>query len=324
MTDRLAERYPPASAFPQRGSGLLALAVSAEEPWLVLWFRAEQVEHVNWAGNPHKAHPANPGEALTPRRSFDAWQEAVHGRARRWTAPEVEAAVRLGGALLEVRQTRQVHDLNRRLTDMLRDKDVLLEQKEFLIGEVNHRVQNSLQLVSSFLAMQARTSGSAPLQAALEEARRRLNAVGLVHRRLYRGDQVHMINAARYVEELCADAVSSMGQEWEQCLSLDLAPVTVSTDRAITLGLILTELVINVNKHAYPDGAGPIEIRLSEERGNFQLVVADRGCGRNSAHSGFGTRMMNALVAQLGGALSHADNRPGLRATLSAPVEAPK
>ena len=231
--------------------------------------------------------------------------------------------MRLRTTLLDARQTRHVHELNLQLTETLRDKDLLLEQKEFLMGEVNHRVQNSLQLVSSFLALQARKSDSAELHNALEEARRRLTAVGLVHRHLYRGDQVQMIDAARYIEELCAEAAVSMGRDWNDALSLDLAPLTVSANRAVTLGLVLTELIINVNKHAYAGEAGPIEIQLMGEQGSLRLVVADRGTGRPASGSGFGTKMMNALVIQLGGRLVYEDNHPGMRAVLTAPIESP-
>jgi len=323
-TDQLGKLYRPAQEYPELGSGLLALTVSVEEPWLLLWFRVDQAEVVNWAGNPHKTKGLDLTAELTPRASFDLWQETVLGRARRWTLPEIEAATRLRSALLDVRQTRQVHELNRRLTEILRDKDLLLEQQEFLIGEVNHRVKNSLQLVSSFLLLQARKSDSPEVHAALAEAQRRLTAVGLVHRRLFRGDQIQTINAARYIEELCADGIASMGQEWEKFLSLDLAPVTVSADQAITLGLILTELLININKHAYGGGAGPIEIRLIEERTNLKLIVADRGGGKVSSRTGFGTRVINALVTQLGGELIYEVNHPGVRAVLTAPIEIPK
>jgi chemotaxis family two-component system sensor kinase Cph1 len=182
-------------------------------------------------------------------------------------------------------------------------------------------VQNSLQLVSSFLSMQARVSDSPELQKSLEEARRRLSAVALVHHRLYRGDQVQLIDIARYIEELCADTLSSMGQEWAPHLSLDLAPVTVSTDQAIPMGLVLTELIININKFAYAGKVGPIEISLSEEANKFQLIVADRGSGKTSSRKGFGTRMMGALVSQLGGSIAYEDNQPGLRTVLTAPIE---
>jgi two-component system, chemotaxis family, sensor kinase Cph1 len=109
-----------------------------------------------------------------------------------------------------------MRELNRQLTKIVQDKDLLLQQNEFLIGEVNHRVQNSLQLVSSYLALQARTSTNPELLVALEEARRRISAVSLVHRRLYRGDQLALVDAARYIEELCADTFAFMGQDWAQ------------------------------------------------------------------------------------------------------------
>lgn len=330
-SDQLSELYPPAARFQPFGSGLLAVTLSADEPWMLLWFRAEKVETVNWAGNPHKApHKAigpnsqeAPMETLTPRASFDAWRETVRGHASRWTLPEVDAATRLRATLLDVQQNRCVRELNRQLTKILQDKDVLIQQKEFLVG-INHRIQNSLQLGSSFLALQARSSGNTELHSALEEARRRLSAVALVHRRLHRGDQIEVVDAGRYIEELCADTFSFMGQDWARHLSLNLAPVMISTDRAVTLGLMLTELMINSNKHAYGGGSGPIEIELIEDRTHLHLIVADKGDGKVSARRGFGSRVMEGLLVRLGGELAMSDNHPGLRTTITMPVEAPR
>jgi chemotaxis family two-component system sensor kinase Cph1 len=323
-TDHLSDLYPPALDFTKTGSGLLAVALSADEPWFLLWFRAEQIETVNWAGNPHKPGGLDePGASLTPRTSFDLWQESVHGRARRWALPEIDAALRLRVALLEVQQNRRMRELNRQLTKIVQDKDLLLQQNEFLIGEVNHRVQNSLQLVSGYLALQARTSTNPELLAALEEARRRISAVSLVHRRLYRGDQLALVDAARYIEELCADTFAFMGQDWAQHLSLNLSPVMVSTDRAVTLGLLLTELLINANKYAYDGLAGPIKIELIEDRTLLHLIVADKGSGKVTSSKGFGTRIMEGLVAQLGGKLTYADNLPGLRTVVIIPIQSP-
>jgi two-component system, chemotaxis family, sensor kinase Cph1 len=323
-TDHLSDLCPPASDFTKTGSGLLAVALSADEPWFLLWFRAEQIETVNWAGNPHKPGGLDePGASLTPRTSFDLWQESVHGRARRWALPEIDAALRLRVALLEVQQNRRMRELNRQLTKIVQDKDLLLQQNEFLIGEVNHRVQNSLQLVSGYLALQARTSTNPELLAALEEARRRISAVSLVHRRLYRGDQLALVDAARYIEELCADTFAFMGQDWAQHLSLNLSPVMVSTDRAVTLGLLLTELLINANKYAYDGLAGPIKIELIEDRTLLHLIVADKGSGKVTSSKGFGTRIMEGLVAQLGGKLTYADNLPGLRTVVIIPIQNP-
>jgi two-component system, chemotaxis family, sensor kinase Cph1 len=147
--------------------------------------------------------------------------------------------------------------------------------------------------------------------------------VALVHRRLYRSDQVEAIDLSRYVEELVADLVQSLGDGWAERVALDLAPVLLPTDRAISIGLVLTELMINATKYAYGGGPGPLAVTIVEERAQLRLIVADSGVGAPPvARSGFGSRMMEALVKQIGGHLTREDNRPGLRVTLSAPLSA--
>ncbi|WP_158742710.1 sensor histidine kinase [Acidisphaera sp. L21] len=219
-----------------------------------------------------------------------------------------------------MRQVQRINDLNRRLTDLLRDKDSLLQQKEFRITEVNQRVQNSLQLVSSFLSVQARQSEDGDLQAALGEARRRLTAVALVHRRLYLGNQVEFLDAARYIEELCAETFSFMGEEWKRNLLLTLTPMQISTDRAVPLGFVLNELLINADKYAYAGSAGPIEVSLTQGRTHFILVVADKGGGKVGPKPGFGSRIMTGFVGQSAGAMTYGDSRPGLRVEVSVPI----
>jgi light-regulated signal transduction histidine kinase (bacteriophytochrome) len=325
VTDRLGADYPEAEAYAAQASGLVGLVVSADEPFVLLWFRAEAVEVVNWAGNPHKAVNLGPGEVLTPRASFEAWRETVHGRSRRWTLAEVDATLRLRESLLEARSHRRVSELNARLTEALGEKDGLIEQKGLLLKEVNHRIQNSLQLVSSFLALQSRALGDPMLHEAFEEARRRLQAVALVHRRLYRADQIETVDLGRYLEELIADMNDSMAREWAGLISVDAAPVLVPTDRAVTIGLVVTELVINANKYAYGGAPGPIQVSLEEHRADLRIIVADQGQGpgKQAPGSGFGSRMMTAMVRQLQGELTLGDNRPGLRAILTCPVSAP-
>ena len=319
-TNRLIASYPAADKFQGVAAGVLTVLLSVEEHWLLIWFRAEEVEVVKWAGNPHKAVELKPGETLSPRSSFEAWQETVHGRSRRWTPAEIEAAGRIRRDLIEIRQGRRLKELNRQLTDTVAEKDLLLEQKKFLIGEVNHRVQNSLQLVSSFLSFQARESGDGAFTVAVEEARRRIMAVSLLHRSLYRGDEIGVSDAARYLEDLCTNLIGSMGDGWKSHFSLNLAPVMLPIDRVIPLGLVVTELVININKYAYGGAPGPVEIRLSEAQGKVRLIVADNGVGKANNRSGFGGRMMSVLVTQLSGNLEFEDNGPGLRAILTAPV----
>lgn len=102
----------------------------------------------------------------------------------------------------------------------------------------------------------------------------------------------------------------------------DLEPVLLPNDRAISMGLVLTELVINANKYAYAGAPGPLQVALTESGNAFRLTVADKGKGRAAAKAGFGSRMLDALVHQLGGTLEFSDNQPGTRAVLSAPIGA--
>ena len=321
-TQALASHHQLAPAEQSLAGGILSMTLSATEPWVVVWFRAEEVEVVNWAGNPHEKMTEGPNGTLNPRASFEAWTETVRGKSRRWTLPEIEAAGRLSVAVTNVWQTRRIRDLNRQLMSTIEQKEMLIEQKEYLLGEINHRVQNSLQLVSSFLSLQARESEDQGLHDAIEEARRRIAAVSLVHRRLYSSEQLETVDAARYVDELLDDLVASIGAEWDNQLVRDLQPVMVPNDRAVGLGLVLTELVINANKYAYGGAAGPLRVTLSEDRNRFRLTVADEGVGRSSSRKGFGSKLLAGLVAQLGGSLDYEDGAPGTRVVLSAPVEA--
>ncbi|MBE7217934.1 MAG: GAF domain-containing protein [Caulobacteraceae bacterium] len=322
-TDRLGERFAPAADFRDLASGLLAFTVPTEVPTVMMWFRAEALQVVKWAGDPHKAVKVAPGERLTPRTSFEAWSQEVRGRARPWTPVEVEAANRFQRTVYEARQTQRIHDLNRDLTAASAEKDALLAQKDYLLKEVNHRVQNSLQLVSAFLSMQARAENDPALTRSLSEAQRRLSAVALVHRRLYSDRTVETVDLARYLEELVTDMRATMGAEWADRLTLDLAPILIPADSAVNVGLILTELVINAQKYAYGGEPGPIAISLEQHRNRFRLIVADQGRGRQGARQGFGTRMLTAMVERLGGSLEEADNKPGLRVFVTAPIQKP-
>jgi light-regulated signal transduction histidine kinase (bacteriophytochrome) len=319
-THNLSDALPEAAQFASRASGILALPVPEEQATLI-WFRVEQVEEVDWAGNPHKGVGHDPHAQLTPRTSFESWSETVRGRSRRWTLEQVEASHRLRRVMRDAGAARERLRLYHELERALAEKDAALAQKDVLMKEVDHRVQNSLQLVSAFLSLQARDAGPGPVADQLIEARSRLSAVALVHRRLYRDDQIETIDLARYLDELIGDLKASLGDEWAAQMTVDLTPMLIPTDRAVNIGLITAELVINATKYAYPGRQGPIDIVLEQHRNRLRLIVADHGGGVAGDRSGFGSRMMSAVMARLGGELEQVDNGPGLRAILTAPIE---
>jgi light-regulated signal transduction histidine kinase (bacteriophytochrome) len=314
-TDQASVDIPDAVSFRVLASGLMGMVVERSPLLAVLWTRAEQVETVRWAGEPVKATTAD--GVLTPRASFDAWTQTVRGRSRPWTAVETGAALRLRDDLIDLRRARRTAELNGHLRATLQDKDDLLRQKDFLLREVNHRVQNSLALAASFLTIQMKSIDDPVARGPLEEASRRLTAVGLVHRRLYRGDQLETVALDRYLTELAEEMVGTLDEDWGRCLRVDAAPVTVPTDKAVIIGLVVTELFINAVKYAYHGKPGPLDIGLVEDGDRLRLTVADQGGGKQGPRVGFGSKMMDALVRQMGGVLTYHDNAPGVRAELS-------
>ena len=319
-TAELGKHFPSSASLHQLASGILAITVPADTLILLAWFRPEEVQIVNWAGNPHKDSALGPDEILTPRASFENWTEEVRGRSRRWTLNEIEAARRLSQAVLEVVQQRRIGALNRTLADALKQKENLLVQKDFLMREIDHRVQNSLQMVSSFLGMQARMIDDQTTVNHINEARSRLAAVALVHRRLYADGHAQTVDLSRYLSELKYEIVSSIDKEWDHQITVDLSPILIAADRAVSIGLVFAELIMNANKYAYGGKAGPISIVLEQHRGRFRLIVADKGSGKKGPGSGFGTKMLRAVVASLGGKIEETDDRPGLRVIVTAAI----
>lgn len=302
----LLKTFPAMAGSADIASGLLAFTLPANSNISFLWFRPEQIEEVNWAGNPHKEMSADPMLPLSPRASFESWTELERGRSKPWTDAEIGAALRIRQMLNEAYQQQELRRL--------------VTEKDYLIGEINHRVQNSLQLVSAYLNLQIRSTDNTDVAAHLSEAQRRITAVGLVHKRLYKGDQPQSVNLAQYLSELTDDLKASMGPEWSALLSLNLASLEVPANHAISMGLILTELIINTQKYAYDGEPGPIDVELSGDEKGYRLTVSDRGKGKRENRQGFGSRMIEALIQRVSATLEFADNDPGLSAVITAPL----
>lgn len=320
---QLSAEFPGAQEFATAASGALSIVVRSDPHLSITWFRAEQVETVNWAGNPHKAIDEATGQ-LTPRKSFDLWSETVRQQSREWSRAEIDAAARLRVALVEMLDKQELRRLNRQLRRALSEQEKLSAHKDLLMREVHHRVQNSLQLVNSMLYLQERDSGNEEVRAQFELARQRLTAVAMVHRRLWRSDKVGDVRLDTFMAELVEELTSIWDPRWREAITQQIAPITLSTDRSILLGLIVTELLTNAVKYAYNGEPGAILIDGARKDGaGMHLVVADRGSGTAAAEprQGFGSRLVQTLAKQLGGTLEREDNAPGLRVVLSFPIE---
>ena len=141
-THCLVDHIDRAQAYAPKASGVLAVVVSQDGPFVLLWFRAEYLETINWAGNPHKAALPGPEPGqLTPRKSFEDWKQTVRFRARPWSDVEIESARKFGRAILEMRMQHTLQELNTQLQGMLSEKEKSLIDKDKLRDEALRGVQ---------------------------------------------------------------------------------------------------------------------------------------------------------------------------------------
>ena len=321
----LIRHYAPAAAYAPVASGLLATVVSREEPLVLLWFRAEQLETINWAGNPHK--PAEPGvgaSTLTPRKSFEIWKETVRNRSEAWSTVEVDAARHFKLGLIELMQQRALKEVNVQLRAAVSAKETLLLQKDLLMQEVHHRVQNSLQLVNAMLMLQARETGNEQVKAHFDQACDRIMAIGMVHRRLWRSDHVQSVDFASYLQELRDGLVDTWGGEWRSHVRVHGRPVLIPTNTAVVLALVVTELLTNAVKYAYGGQPGPIDVSLAQSQNGLRVSVQDQGVGiaAESSKGGLGSRLTRDLIEQLGGELRVDARTRGTSVVVSVPLKA--
>ena len=203
-----------------------------------------------------------------------------------------------------------------------RDLASALEQKSALLHEVDHRVKNNLQLITSLLRLQARRSGDPAVQKALNSAQERVNAVATVHRRLFRGEDVERFDVAAFIDDLVADVIGGSGRRDVEA-RLDLEPVELSAARAAPLALLINELLVNAIHHAFPDGRpGLITVAVRSERDGFVIEITDNGVGSGTpaAAPGFGGTIVSLLCGQLGARCETTDAQPGVRTAIRFPA----
>lgn len=181
-----------------------------------------------------------------------------------------------------------------------------LEQRNILLREVYHRVKNNLQVVDGMIMLQALKVSDADARDALVGLSLRIQALGLVHQQLMGSADLRTFDVASFLKELTANLAEGAADP-RVALSVDAVAIPVGLDFAIPLGLVVTELVTNSLKHAFPDSGGEISVRLQPDAlGGIIVTVRDDGVGlpTGDVEQGLGSRLVKQLVAQLGGEMS--------------------
>ena len=199
---------------------------------------------------------------------------------------------------------------------------------EALLREVNHRVANNLQMVMSFVGMQAGVLEDQGAKEALRKTQQRIATIAQINRRLYSTGEVQRVAMADYLPALVEDIAHGWSTKGNEChVVAGVAPVTLDTDNAVTIGMVANELVSNACKYAYPDAdKGEIRVSLQPvDAGAVELVVADDGVGIAAGDpakgTGLGTRLIRALAQSHGASIEVRDCEPGLAVRFVLPVK---
>ncbi|MBZ9799539.1 sensor histidine kinase [Mesorhizobium sp. ES1-4] len=203
--------------------------------------------------------------------------------------------------------------------------EAALEAQTTLLHEVDHRVKNNLQMISSLILMQSRTVSDENLKRSLGTMLERIEALSTVHRRLYQSKDVSRFDVSDFARDLISDLLTASGRS-EINPTLDLEPIVIPAEKATPVALMVNELVTNALKHAFkerPDGtrSGSIGIKMSQPDGHLNIEVSDDGVGMADAtgDASFGMRLIKSLARQLRAEIEWRDAGPGTRVVISMP-----
>ncbi len=235
----------------------------------------------------------------------------------------IKTAREIAAARDEVRAANET--LERRVVERTSALKTALDRSEILLAEVNHRVANSLAMVGSLVRLQGRASNNDSVKEALSETQSRIVAIAGVHKRLYQSGDVGLVALDEYLSGLLDGLAATMRSEGHRgSLTWDLEKASLQTDASINVGVVVTELVTNAYKYAYPDGGGAIRVRLKHESDSrIEIQVEDDGVGRGSGTArgtGLGSRIVSSMAANLGTEVQYVDRQPGTLARISVPL----
>ncbi|SFR85026.1 histidine kinase dimerization/phosphoacceptor domain -containing protein [Sphingomonas jatrophae] len=307
-TDALPELFPEAEAWREVASGLLAAAIDADRRHLLIWFRREVAGTIAWGGDPNKPVLGDAAaQVVLPRRSFERWVEERRGRSDPWEPWQLSAAAAFASGIEGVilRQNRRIQVLTEQQAELTQ----ALTQKDVLAREVDHRVKNSLQIVAAVMLMQARKVEEPTARAALEETYARVMSVARVHDSLQQTEDMESVDVGETLRQLCNDLLAGMAGEGLAVAVHADHPVMVSSQTAVALSLIATELVTNALKYAYSPGeAGRVDVSVSPEGPGLMMRVCDNGRGlpdgwesraEQKTGGGLGMRIIRAMLQQI-------------------------
>jgi chemotaxis protein methyltransferase CheR len=208
---------------------------------------------------------------------------------------------------------------------LLHRTEDLLAQNKLLLEEMRHRIANSLQIIASIMLIKARAVASEETRFHLQDAHARVMSVAAVQQHLHMADGIDHVEVANYLEQLCAGLATSMVSESQPvAIRVKADHGMIPSSMAVSLGLIVTELVINALKYAFPartEGAA-VDVTYEIDGADWKLAVNDNGVGKNKDanpkdESGLGTTIVESLAKQLGASVEMTSSAEGFAVAIT-------
>src|SRR5215472_9607165 len=246
---------------------------------------------------------------------------AIIKSSRKWESGDTSAA------FPKFRYSDEFGQLSAALTRMSGRIDELLKQKDLLLRELQHRVMNSLALLSGLLEMQRRSTKNSVAKENLADARDRVVAMGTVYRHLYQTNAMEYVEFSEFLRTICGRSASAYFGT-KRSIEVDADSLELSGPHAISLGMLTHELITNAVKHAYSDNeSGSIKVTLKhKKRGGIDLSISDQGRGLpadfkiEGKSSSLGMKIVASTVRQFGGTLEVNRLKPGTEFVIHLPA----
>lgn len=309
-TDRLSDSFPDAEIMADRVAGLVSVPISRTPRDYLVFFRKEIARSVRWAGNPEKpVEVGDNGVRLTPRKSFEAWNELVRGTTTPWTSSQLLAAEALRISLIEI-VLKLTEEANL-------ERKAAAEKQELLVAELNHRVRNILNLIQGLVSQSKSNAETITAYTAVLDGR--IQALARAH------DQLtgQAWSAAPLRDLIQVEATAFISAQKERVIVSGAEPL-LEPEAFSTLALVVHELMTNSAKYgALTDQSGHVSIDL-RINGDGQLIIAWRERGgppvKAPTRRGFGTTIIERSVPyELSGSVETRFTLTGFEADIMVP-----
>ncbi len=219
---------------------------------------------------------------------------------------------------LEVEVRRRTSDLQKAVDELT----IAADTKALLLNEVDHRVKNNLQMISSLIILQARKIDDKSIRDALHSMLERVQALSTVHQRLYQSDDISRFDVAELAHDLSGDLVGACGRD-DIKVTVNADHVFIRAPKAAPLALVINELITNAIKHAFRDQGGHLRVTVQRLPTQCHIHIEDDGAGlsgKNDSDS-FGTTIVRTLARQIGATVSWTPADPGARVDVVFPLD---